>query len=228
MKIKKKLHQLNNNINETILKQGQSLFDSLCLQYCVAPTATTSKIGKNTLKRRLTVALSCILVAVIALSLVWILIPGQNNEILYDAKFETSEECTFDDVNAVISKYARLKTQSYHFVKAERTYDKLSGDTLYYVVTFDSNEKFLQGCLYFVVNKNYKFMEKFSHLTDVVADYHGYKMNSIHNSRTVNGFIDLEIYGRVTFDGLLVYFSYDEFFEETDPRQVLDEMLKIK
>lgn len=228
MKIKKKLHQLNNDLNETILKQGQSLFDSLCLQYCVAPTAITSKTSKNTLKKRLTVALSCILVVVIAISLVWILIPGQYDETRYYAKFETSEECTFDDVNAVISKYARLETQSYHFVKATRTYDEPTGDTLYYVVTFDSNEKFLQGCLYFVVNKNYEFMEKYSNLSDVVAYYHGYIMSSIYHSHTVNGFTDLEIYGRVTFGGLLMYFSYAEIFENTDPRQVLDEMLKIK
>ena len=224
MKIEKKLHQQNENINKDILREGQALYDSLATQYCEAtPTPQPVKTQGKNFKLRLTVILSCVLVAIFVVSITWIFYPSGETEYL--TQNETTVDTALDEVYKSINNSIKINTSDYTVKAATKIYDAPSNDTLYYNLSFEAKEGFASGHIYVVVNNNYTFLQKYDDLP-LQATINSFEINYTRNSEDIGGVFLCEYFGCITLQNHKIYFLYEDVVEREDasPVVVLDSL----
>lgn len=222
MKVKKILNEEIKRRDAELLEEGQDLYQSLVSQYCVPESKPSRK--SNFFKSRLFIILSVSLVIVFIAAAVWIFYPSE--EIQYFAGDEARVDITMEDFIKGTKNVISFNQNEYSIENVVKVYDDQTNDTLGYDISFQQSNGFVGGNFFIVVNKNYKYAEKFVGDRNKI-DWSGLEIEYSESTKTVNGIPISDFFGKFVVKSYLVYFSYQDITGFSTPDTILNNLLQI-
>lgn len=226
MKIKKHLQKTNEEINNKIIENGNDVYNALMVENNFNHQETMSYNRKNK-KLVWTFSLSSVFVLVVTISLILSFSLLKNNKsINYHDEDGITIECNLTEINNADNKID-INTDQFTY-SCNKTYDKSSGDTLYYSITLTHKTDFLEGQIIIQNNKNYSYKEHYSE-EKTTTTYAGYTM--IYSVQLdESDMLPLnKFFGCIEIGKTKVYFEFSGVaFECTTPNLFLDQALIIE
>ncbi len=226
MKIKKQLQKANKEINDKIIEDGYDLYKTLIDENYFENQEVIQSNKKN---RKLVwvFSLSSFFVFVIALSIILsFALRNTDQYIQYIDSNNVTIDCNLNEINNA-DKKININTQQFTY-SCYKTYDKSSGDTLYYYLKMMHKEDLLEGQISIVNNKKYSFKEYYNN-EKITGIYNGYTMTySIKINES--GMLPMnKFFGCLEIGETKVYFDFSGIASvHTTPNLFLDEVLIIQ
>ncbi len=226
MKIKKQLQKANKEINEKIIEDGYDLYKTLIDENFFEKQEVVQS-SKKSRKLVLAFLLSSAFIFVIALSLILSFsLMNTDQYIQYIDSNNVTIDCNLNEINNADSQI-NINTNQFTY-SCHKTYDKVSGDTLYYSLKLIHKEDLLEAQISIVNNKNYSFEEYYNNEKNT-GTYKGYTMTYSVKLNESDMLPMNQFFGCLEIGETKVYFDFFGVASvHTTPNLFLDEVLIIQ